>query len=119
MKLIYKELELKAQEDERLRLYIAQETERLKQHAIRERELEAQEADRLKQHELAFVLEKFKAVEARKARNAEREIHEAEVNAEAERREAEERCERYRQEQRECEYELQAHTTTCKRHGKD
>ena len=95
----YKELELK---DEILWLYEAQEAERLKQHEIRERELEAQEADRLKQHELALVLWEFKAVEALKSRNAEWERREAEANTDQEKREAEERHECDRQEQREC-----------------
>ena len=80
----YKELELKALEDEILWLYEAQEAERLKQHEIRERELEAQEADRLKQHELALVLWEFKAVESLKSRNAKWERREAEANAEQE-----------------------------------
>ena len=60
------------QAKEKLKLYYAREAERLKQHELRECELEAQEADRLKKHELALVLEEFKAVEARKMRNAER-----------------------------------------------
>ena len=75
-----------------------QEDERLWQHELRERELETQEAERLKQHELARVLDKCKAIETRKMRNAENE-----------KRKAKERLERDRKEQPEREYELQAH----------
>ena len=88
-------VKLKAQEDEKLR----QEAERLRQHQLRESELEAQGAVVLKQHKLALVLEEVKAEKVRKARNAERERREAEGNAERERREMEER-------QREHEYDL-------------
>ena len=55
----------------------SQEDERLWQHELRERELETQEAERLKQHELALVLDKCKAIEARKMRNAEHEKRKA------------------------------------------